>query len=308
MRVWKLGRSIEGISAVLLPMRDGRILWDDYAELLSRTVESGITPAVNMDTGYANLLTEAQRSEVLRYAADLLGGQRFVAGAFAEGSEDPQRAYERAVDQSVGLGGTPIVFPSSWLKALPRSQKLATLASLAERSQGLILFELGEMFVPFGEIWDIDFLGEVMAIPTVLGVKHSSLRRDLEWQRLDLRDRVRPDFNVYTGNDLAIDMVMWGSDYLLGLSAFHAEAFALRDAWWAAQDERFFELNDALQALGAFTFRPPVPAYKHSCAQFLKLRGRITSHEPHPKGLHRPASDVEVLQTLLARIEEAMER
>ena len=31
---------------------------------------------------------------------------------------------------------------------------------------------------------------------------------------------VRPDFLVLTGNDLAIDMVMYGSDYLLGLSTF----------------------------------------------------------------------------------------
>ena len=33
--------------------------------------------------------------------------------------------------------------------------------------------------------------------------------------------------------------------------------------------------NDALQYLGAFAFRPPVPAYRHSAAQFLALRGWI---------------------------------
>ncbi len=57
---------------------------------------------------------------------------------------------------------------------------------------------------------------------------------------------------MYAGNDLAIDMVMYGSDYLLGLSTFAPDAFALRDHHWASGDERFFELNDVLQYLGAF--------------------------------------------------------
>ena len=75
-------------------------------------------------------------------------------------------------------------------------------------------------------------------------------RRELEWQRLDLRNRVRPEFKVFTGNDLAIDMVMYGSDYLLGLSTFAPDAFARRDAMWESGDPRFYELNDLLQYLG----------------------------------------------------------
>ena len=56
----------------------------------------------------------------------------------------------------------------------------------------------------------------LLEIPACLGAKHSSLSRELEWQRLTLRDAKRPGFRVLTGNDLAIDMVMYGSDYLLG--------------------------------------------------------------------------------------------
>ena len=143
-------------------------------------------------------------------------------------------------------------------------------------------FELGEMFVPFGRIWDLDTFRALMEVPQHVGAKHSSLSRSLEWQRIAARDAVRPDFRVYTGNDLAIDLVMWGSDYLLGLSAFHVEAFAARDRLWAEGDERFHELDDWLQYLGMFAFRSPVPAYKHTCAQFLRLRGIIGSDAPHP--------------------------
>jgi hypothetical protein len=42
-------------------------------------------------------------------------------------------------------------------------------------------------------------------------------------ERLELRDRSRPDFVLYTGNDLAADMIEYGSDYLLGLSTFAPE-------------------------------------------------------------------------------------
>ena len=54
---------------------------------------------------------------------------------------------------------------------------------------------------------------------------------------------MRPDFKVFTGNDLAIDMVMYGSDYLLGLSAFAPDAFARRDAMWAAGDPAFLSVE-----------------------------------------------------------------
>ncbi|MEP6664065.1 MAG: dihydrodipicolinate synthase family protein, partial [Verrucomicrobiota bacterium] len=123
------------------------------------------------------------------------------------------------------------------------------------------------------------------------------------WKRLALRDEVRPDFKIYTGNDLAIDMVMYGSDYLLGLSAFCPEAFALRDKFWAKSDPRFYELNDVLQYLGHFAFRLPVPAYKHTAAQFLKLRGKIITDRPHPKAQRRPESDLEILRNISERLD-----
>ena len=96
---------------------------------------------------------------------------------------------------------------------------------------------------------------------------------------------------VLTGNDLAIDMVMYGSDYLLGLSAFAPDAFARRDAYWRDGDPRFHQLNDVLQYLGAFSFRAPVPAYKHDAAMFLTQRGWIDSDAPHPAAPTRPEAD-----------------
>jgi hypothetical protein len=115
---------------------------------------------------------------------------------------------------------------------------------------------------------------------------------------LQLRDEKRPDFHVFTGNDLAIEMVMYGSDYLLGLSTFAPDIFAVRDRCWEKGDPAFYEINDVLQYLGFLAFRPPVPAYKHTAAMFLKLRGWIGCDATHPKSPTRPESDIAIMREI----------
>jgi dihydrodipicolinate synthase/N-acetylneuraminate lyase len=299
------GRKIEGMSAVLLPFRvDGKIDFAGFERGLQRTWDAGLTPAVNMDTGYANLLTIEQRRSVIDITRRAARGKAFVAGAFVEGrAGDLLRLYQFEMAEITGAGGTPILFQCSGLKKLARKELVKFYRSAVAGCRRVLCFELGEMFAPFGQIYDLATVEQLMQIPEIAGIKHSSLNRELEWQRLELRDRVRPGFKIYTGNDLAIDMVMYGSDYLLGLSAFAPEAFALRDRFWAKSDPCFYALNDLLQYLGFFAFRAPVPAYKHSAAQFLKLRKRIKCDEPHPKAARRPASDVEILHDLSKRLD-----
>ncbi len=298
-------RKIRGMSAILIPFREeGKIDWEAFCAHVARTAAAGLTPAVNMDTGYVNLLTGELREEVLRYTAETLGGQAFVAGAFVgdqpADSWNPE-AYQREIDLIHQYGGTPILFQSYGLTNQEPAAIVDAYAQLAEGCPRFLGFELGTMFAPFGRIYDLETYAGMMAIPQCIGAKHSSLQRELEWQRLRLRDERRPDFMVLTGNDLAIDMVMYGSDYLLGLSTFAPDLFARRDAMWEAGDPGFYELNDLLQYLGFFAFRAPVPAYKHNAAQFLKLRGWLRSDATHPLAPTRPTSDVAVLQDIASR-------
>jgi len=299
------GRVIEGISAILLPFDQAdRPDLAALAALIERTYAAGITPAVNMDTGYVNLLDPAQRSDVLSCAREVSAGRRFVAGAFIEGEPgDPVALYRREIESIERHGGTPILFQSSALNRLSNADVVSVYRRVAESSRALLAFELGEMFAPFGRIYPLDIVRGILDIPAIGGIKHSSLDRVTELQRLALRDRVRPDFKIYTGNDLAIDMVFYGSDYLLGLSAFHVEAFALRDRLWHQGDAAALGLNDLLQYLGFLAFRPPVPAYKHTAAQFLHLRGLIPNSKTHPRSARRPDSDVEILRDIAARLD-----
>lgn len=298
-------RKIDGYSALLLPFgEDGRPDFDSYSGQLRRTVEAGLTPAVNMDTGYVNLLSDEERLEVLTVARDVLGGRPFVAGVFVEGKEgDLVSLYRREIDRVRSFDAMPILFQTSPMQALDTKALVDVYARVAQGNGPLFAFELGSMFAPFGMIWNEEAARGIMEIPEIIGYKHSSLSRMVEWSRLELRDRVRPDFKILTGNDLAIDMVMYGSDYLLGLSTFAPEAFGLRDRLWEAGDARFYELNDVLQYLGELAFRPPTPAYKHSAAQFLHLRKAIATDRSHPDAPTRPASDREILALIAERVD-----
>lgn len=305
---WQTHRSILGMSAILLPFEEnGQIDWPGFRAHVQRTLDAGLVPAVNMDTGYANLIDEATRELVLKVTQQLAAGQMFVAGAFVgdkPGDVLNREAYAQQIDSITAHGGTPVIFQSFGLTSLPDAELLQAYEQFGKLTDQFIGFELGTMFAPFGKIYSLEFYRQWITIPQCIGAKHSSLDRQLEWKRLAVRDEVRPEFRVLTGNDLAIDMVMYGSDYLLGLSTMAPDLFAKRDQMWRDGDAEFFHLNDWLQYLGNFAFRVPVPAYKHTAAQWLHLRGWIASSKTHPRSPTRPDSDIDILKTLLSDVQK----
>lgn len=305
----QVGRKVRGIAAALLPFEaDGRIAEEAFAAHLRATRDAGLVNAVNMDTGYANYLSDAEKERILALTRESLGpGTPFVAGAYIEGREGQiPDLYRREIDRIRGYDGTPILFQTARLHGAPAATVAAAYAAACEGIDNALAFELGRMFAPNGEIWPEETARAIMEVEAIRGMKHSSLDRVVELGRLDLRDRVRPDFVIYTGNDLGIDMIEYGSDYLLGLATFSPEAFAARDRAWERGDPAYFALAAALQHLGNVAFRAPVPAYKHSAATFLHLQGRIPTDRTHPKSSERPAWEREMLADCLERLRAAM--
>jgi dihydrodipicolinate synthase/N-acetylneuraminate lyase len=301
----KFGRKIEGMSAALLPYeRDGRVAVEAFQAHLVATQRAGLTNAVNMDTGYVNLLSGDEKREVLRWTREALGsGTPFVAGAYIEKEEgDVVPLYRRQMDEIVKVGGIPILFQSARLHGKSPAETAAIYQEICRGYEHVLGFELGRMFAPNGEIFAEETIRRLMDIPEMKGMKHSSLDRLVELRRLELRDAHRPDFRVYTGNDLGINMIEYGSDYLLGLATFAPEKFAERDCLWESGDPAYFALSDHLQYLGNIAFRDPVPAYKHSAAVFLHLTGRIPSDLTHPKSPKRPAWEAEILRDCARRL------
>ena len=302
----KPGRTINGISAVLLPfLSDGSVDFESLGAHVARTADCGLTPAVNMDTGFGHLIDDDTKRAVLAESRKAMGAGDLVAGAFVKdepGAKFNGSEYKRQIDLIQEYSATPVIFQSFGLTQHAGPEIVKNYQDIAAGCDQFIGFELTPMLGPFGAVYDLDTYSGLMEIPQCIGAKHSSFERQPEWDRLQLRNQKRPDFKVYTGNDFGIDMVMYGSDYLLGLSTFAPDLFAKRDAMWAAGDPAFYELNDQLQYLGFLVFRNPGPGYKHSAAQFMKLRGWISCDDTHPQSPQRPASDIEILREVGQRL------
>jgi 4-hydroxy-tetrahydrodipicolinate synthase len=270
---------------------------------VGRTRKAGLDVAVNMDTGFGDLLSEPEREAVLDATRATLGdGVPFYAGAFGGEGADPVAGYRRSIDAIEQRGAIPVVVQCRAMQGLGAGDKVTLYARILEGVERAVAFELSPVFAPHGEIWDDETFASLLELPALLGAKHSSLDRITELQRLAARDRQRPDFRIYTGNDLAIDLVAYGSDYLLGLSTFAPEAFAERDRALAESDPAFLGLNDALQHLGNVAFRAPVPAYKHSAAVYLHMTGGLDAPEVHPRAPRRPDSERETLRDCAVRL------
>jgi dihydrodipicolinate synthase/N-acetylneuraminate lyase len=298
-------RKVQGIAAALLPYdAHGAVAVEDFQRHLVATHRAGLMNAVNMDTGYVNFLSDAEQHDVLRWTSEALGNDvPFVAGAYIEDRDGEMIAlYRRQMDVIVKAGGIPILFQSARLHGKSDRDKVAAYRAVCRGYETVLGFELGRMFAPNGEIFSEATVRGLMDIPELKGLKHSSLDRLMELGRLALRDAERPGFRIYTGNDLGINMIEYGSDYLLGLATFAPEKFAERDRLWETGDPAYYALGDALQYLGNVGFREPVPAYKHSAAAFLHLLGRISTDRTHAKNPRRPAWEPEILRDCARRL------
>ena len=119
-------RKVHGIAAALLPFEsDGRVAVDAFQKHLSATHHAGLENAVNMDTGYVNFLSDAEKTCVLQWTREALGKDvPFVAGAYIEEQTDRTvELYRKQMDAIVAFGGTPILFQTSQLRGSRQRKK-----------------------------------------------------------------------------------------------------------------------------------------------------------------------------------------
>src|ERR1700716_2233672 len=153
----KLRREVEGIAAALLPFEaDGRVAVEAFQRHLVATRRAGLMNAVNMDTGYVNYLSDAEKCEVLRWTREALGpGVAFVAGAYIEGqSGDVVALYRREMERIAAFGGIPILFQTARLHGKSAEEKATAYQAICRGFPRVLAFELGSMFAPNGEIFD----------------------------------------------------------------------------------------------------------------------------------------------------------
>jgi dihydrodipicolinate synthase/N-acetylneuraminate lyase len=286
------------MASILLPFdASGAIDWRGLAGLIERAVEAGLVPAVNLHAGFGEWLDEGSRLRAVEAARRAARG-RFAAGA--HGADHAARARE--MERIAGAGGVPVVVPSPEMGALDDAAWVRAHRELGDHCERFFACELAPEFAPHGRIREARAWRGLLGIPQCIGVHCAFTSRAAEWERLALRDRHRPDFLVLSGNERALDMLVYGSDYLLAVAGLAPDAFARRDALWAVGDPAFHELNDALQHLGSFICRGPLDAYRHAAAMFLAARGWLAASHTHPAAARRPASDAEILAGIAQRL------
>ena len=139
-------RKVSGISAILLPyLENGEVDWVGFRAHVQRTVEAGLTPGINMDTGYINLLDDETRLAVLKEGQKLLDGKPFIAGAFVKdqtGAEFNGDLYKQRMEEITSHGGTPVIFQSFGLVEQSPEKIVASYQDLASDCDQFIGFEL----------------------------------------------------------------------------------------------------------------------------------------------------------------------
>ena len=212
---------------------------------VARTAAAGLVPAVNMDTGYVNLLTRRRPgARCSTRPARPCGGRavrrRGVRRRPPGGERSTPTPTAGRSARSSSAGGTPVIFQSYGLTALADERAGRRLPRRSAGTATVHRVRAGHDVRPVRQ----DLLARHVpracsAMPTCIGAKHSSLRprAGVAAAAAPRRGAARTS-RCFTGNDLAIDMVMYGSDYLLGLSTFAPDLFAQRDALWQAGDPR----------------------------------------------------------------------
>src|SRR5579875_117391 len=116
-RMRRPGRKIQGISAVLLPYeKNGRMDEAGFLRHLRRTLDAGLRPAVNMDTGYGDLLTPGEKRQVLDWTEQVTAGpDGFTAGAW------PQEKRLLVTRVSAKPFGKGVACPLSSPRNIPRN-------------------------------------------------------------------------------------------------------------------------------------------------------------------------------------------
>src|SRR5260370_3833049 len=235
----KLRRKVQGIAAGLLPFAsDGCVAVEAFQRHVAATQSAGLMNAVNMDTGYVNYLDHAQKEDVLRWTREALGSSvPFVAGTYIEGQSDNGPGdvvalYRREMERIVAHGGIPILFQTARLHGKSAEEKAAVYREICRGFPRARAFEPRPMLPPNGEIFDEETVRRLMHIPELAGMKHSSLDRIVGLGRLALREWQRPGVQIYTGNDLGINMIEYGSGSPLVLATFCPEKVRGRVRPW----------------------------------------------------------------------------
>jgi 4-hydroxy-tetrahydrodipicolinate synthase len=234
------------IPAVPVPFR-GRELADDalqaYAAWMAGHQVAGV--AVWAHTGRGPYLSPEHRHRVLAVWRAALPMSAIVAGASS-----------REMAAEAKAGGADAVL------AFPRADDPVGYHEALGRELPVIAFYLYE--AAGGVAYDNQTLHDLLALPSVIGIKVATLDSVLTFQRIAGLMRDHPDKLLITGEDrfLGYSLTMGARAALIGMGAALTKfQVALIETFRANDLAKFVRLSGLCDGFAAVTFIPPLEGY-----------------------------------------------
>ena len=274
-------RTITGMSAVLVPYTaDGNIDWAAFEAHVARTAEVGLTPAVNMDTGYVQLLDARHASPGRSTSPPTSPAAAFVAGAFV--ADEPGDAFD--LDAYVAAAIDAIAAPGRHAGDLPvlRAQRACRrrVGRRARRAIGRRRRPLHRLRArrrcscPYGRIYSLD------AYAALLGIARVHRREALvaaaaarSGSGSPSATRCGPTSTCSPATTSPSTWSMYGSDYLLGLSTSRPTCSPRRDRRWATATPRSTSSTTCCSTSATSRSARRCPRTATTRRMFLELRG-----------------------------------
>lgn len=277
-----LNRSFRGvISAPFLPMLDEAIDWASLRQYMAWIVAQRPSAiAVNMDAAEAPALTAAERVEVMRVCAEVVGGQVPLISGLIGGSTDQMVEHGRDL-VAAGAEGFCVFPPFPVFIGSPIP------AEMIRRFHADIAAALGLPLIAFQfpRGWGPDYSGEMLSalasIPEVMAIKESSFDANQTIQTVEAVKALPSPISVLTGSDTFIyEALLMGCDgALIGFAGTAiAELVAMQRAVDRGNAQAGREIWDRLAPLARFCWRAPIRDFRPRMKEVLRLQGLIASN------------------------------
>lgn len=293
------------VPAVLTPMTsDGGVDFgalEAYAAALVGGPIGGV--AVWAHTSRALYLPQAERETILRSwrsatTVPVVAGAGVPMGTGATSAQAAVDATVAMARSAAGLGADAIMVypPAVFAGRADRADLLLGLHDAVADATGLPLLGFHLHEAAGGYRYDRAFLDQLLARPSVAGVKTATLDRAIDCQDT-LEACVAAGKLAMTGEDRMFGAsYTWGADSaLVGIAAAALDVTCDVAAAWAAGDmDRFVTASQRLDRFAAATFNHPIEGYVQRMLWVAAAEGLIPDYAAHdPYGPRLPAGERE---------------
>ncbi len=202
-------------TALVTPMRDGEVAYDDLDKLIQSQVESGINGIVAVGTtGESPTLNHAEHSEVIRRVASLAGSKVPVLAGTGSNSTTEAVSLTRDADKTEGVAGMLQVAP--YYNKPSQEGLFRHFSAVAEATdKPIILYSIpGRCGISIG----VETCARLYeAYPHVCGIKEAGGSSE---RVAELVQALGPDYLILSGDDsLTLPFMSFGAKGVISVAS-----------------------------------------------------------------------------------------